>query len=73
MTWFTCCGVVTESTLTLSNEKKREGVNTLVMLFYIVSCFLVTAMFGWTASWLDTGEAVLVGYIFIQIVCIAFC
>eukprot|EP01036_Dinobryon_divergens_P025800 gene25800-34386_t len=54
----------------LNNEEKKECVYMVAMLFYIVACEVVTIVFGFTISWLDTGENVLVGYIVVQIVCI---
>jgi len=42
----------------------------LAMLFYIVACQVVAAIFNWPESWLDTGENILIGYIVVQIVCI---
>ena len=54
----------------LNNEEKKECVYMLAMLFYIVACQVVTAIFNWPESWLDTGENILIGYIVVQIVCI---
>lgn len=55
---------------TLSNDEKKECVYMVAMLFYIVACQIVAASFGYTESWLYTGEDILVGYIVVQIVCI---
>ena len=54
----------------LNNEEKKECVYMLAMLFYIVACLVVAAIFNWPESWLDTGENILIGYIVVQIVCI---
>ena len=53
----------------LCNQRK-ETVFMLAMLFYMVACLVVTAIFGWPYSWLDTGEQILIGYIIVQILCI---
>ena len=55
---------------TLGNDEQKESVYMLAMLFYMVACMIVTAVFGWPYSWLDTGEPILIGYIAIQILCI---
>jgi hypothetical protein len=54
----------------LNNVEKKECVYMLAMLFYIVACQVVAAIFNWPESWLDTGENILIGYIVVQIVCI---
>ena len=55
---------------TLSNDEKKECVYMVAMLFYIVACQIIVATFGYTESWLDTGEEILIGYIVVQTVCI---
>ena len=55
---------------TLGNEEQKESVYMLAMLFYMVACTVVTAVFGWPYAWTDTGENILIGYIVVQILCI---
>lgn len=70
LSWFYLLWRRYRTNKTLNNEEKKECVYMLAMLFYIVACQAVTAIFGWPESWLDTGEEILIGYIVIQIVCI---
>ena len=55
---------------TLGNEEQKESVYMLAMLFYLVACMIVTVIFDWPHSWLDTGDQILIGYIVVQILCI---
>ena len=54
----------------LNNEEKKECVYMLAMLFFVITCQVVNTVFGYTDSWLDTKEEVLIGYIVVQIICI---
>ena len=40
------------------------------MIFFVVACQIVNGIFGYTDSWLNTREEVLIGYIVVQIICI---
>ena len=40
------------------------------MLFYGIAAQLANLIFGYPASWLATGDNLLIGYIVVQVVCI---
>ena len=55
---------------TLNYEEKKECVYMMSMIFFVVACQIVNGICGYTDSWLNTREGVLIGYIVVQIICI---
>ena len=55
---------------TLNYEEKKECVYMMSMIFFVVACQIVNGICGYTDSWLNTGEEVLIGYNVVQIICI---
>ena len=55
---------------TLNYEEKKESVYMMAMIFFVVACQIVNGICGYTDSWLNTREEVLIGYIVVQIICI---
>ena len=51
----------------LDNEEITEVVYMTASVFFIVACQVVNSIFGFTLSWFDTGEKVLIGFAVVQI------
>ena len=51
----------------LDDEEITEFVYMAASLFYIVACELVNAINGFTISWYETGDSILIGYAIVQL------
>ena len=66
ITWFYYLWLQLKSKKILDNEEITELVYMAGCLFYIVACQFVNALFGFTLSWYETGDNILIGYAIVE-------